>query len=157
MPYIAGDMRTIIYIAAWWLAGCGGSTPTEPYSPVLLTQVHYEGLAGTVRVDSVFWDARGWTPTAGNHFEISGRYALTFRNLADQPLEVRYDLRFLDLDGFFIDVFNPFNLPLRLAPGQAWRDGGDYTIRADDPRALDLLQTMLVHVVAQAAQTEIPP
>lgn len=144
-------MRALIYIVSLWLAGCGSSSPANPGSPILDTAVQVEGLREAVQVDSLFWDARSWAPTASGQFEISGRYALTFRNLGDRPLELRYDLRFLDRDSFLIDVFNPFNLPLRLEAGQAWRDGGDYFIRADEPRALDELQTMLVHVVVQQA------
>lgn len=145
-------MDAVIYVALLWLAGCSGDSGTGPGSQILLTEVQIEGLREAVQVDSVFWDARSWAPTASGQFEISGRYALTFRNLTEQPLELRYDLRFLDRDTFLIDVFNPFNLPLRLAPRQAWRDGGDYFFRADDPRALDELQTMRVRVVVSATQ-----
>ena len=144
-------MGAVIYVALLWLAGCGGDSGTGPGSQILLTEVQIEGLREAVQVDSVFWDARSWAPTASGQFEISGRYALSFRNLTDQPLELRYDLRFLDRDSFLIDVFNPFGLPLRLEAHQAWRDGGDYFVRADAPRALDELQTMLVHVVVSAA------
>ena len=145
-------MRALIYVAILWLAGCGSSSsPVNPGSPILDIEVQIEGLREAVEIDSVFWDARSWAPTASGQFEISGRYALIFRNRTDQPLELRYDLRFLDRDSFLIDVFNPFNLPLRLAPHQAGREGGDYFIRADKPRALDELQTMLVHMVVQLA------
>ncbi len=144
-------MQALIYVVSLGLAGCGSSSPANPGSPILGIEVQVEGLREAVQVDSVFWDARSWAPTASGEFEISGRYALSFRNLTDQPLALRYDLRFLDLDTFLIDVFNPFNLPLRLEAHQTWREGGDYFIRTDEPRALDELQTMLVHVVVQQA------
>lgn len=145
-------MRALIYIALLWLAGCGSSSPVNPGSPILGIEVQIEGLREAVQVDSVFWDARSWALTSKGQFEISGRYALTFLNLTDQPLELRYDLRFLDRDAFLIDVFNPFGLPLQLGPHEARRQGSGYSIRAEEPRALDELQTMQVWVVVQQAQ-----
>jgi hypothetical protein len=144
-------MGAVICIALLW--GCGGDRAADSGDPFLRAEVVVEGLREAVQVDSVFWDARAWAPTSGGRFEISGRYSLTFRSLADQPLELRYDLRFLDRDTFLIDVFNPFGLPLRLDPRQARRAEGEYSIRAEDPRALDALQTMQVRVVADTAKT----
>lgn len=145
-------MGVLIYIALWWLAGCGGDQAANPGSPILRTEVVVEGLREAVRIDSVFWDTRSWALTSKGQFEINGRYALSFLNLTDQSLELRYDLRFLDRDTFLIDVFNPFGLPLRLGPHQARREGSDYYIRAEEPRALDELQTMQVRVVVQQIQ-----
>ncbi|MBI2506489.1 MAG: hypothetical protein HYW07_25005, partial [Candidatus Latescibacteria bacterium] len=118
----------------------------------LQSEVVVEGLQEAVQIDSVAWDARSWTLTGSGQFEINGSYALFFRNLTGQPLELRYDLRFLDRDTFLIDVFNPFGLPLRLGPHEGRRDGGEFSIRAEEPRALDELQTMQIRVVVQQAQ-----
>jgi hypothetical protein len=143
-------MGAVICIALLW--GCGGDRAVDSQAPFLRAEVVVEGLREAVQVDSVLWDARAWAPAAGGRFEISGRYSLLFRNLADQPLELRYDLRFLDRHTFLIDVFNPFGLPLRLGPREARREESDYFIRADQPRAFDELQTMQVRVVADTAK-----
>ena len=145
-------MSALIYIALPWLAGCGGDGATDRGPLPLRSEVAVEGLQGAVQVDSVAWVIRAWALTGNGQFEITGSYGLFFRNLTDQALEIRYDLRFLDRDGFLIDVFNPFGLPLHLGPGEGRRDGDDFTIRADDPRALDELQTMQVHVVVPQVQ-----
>lgn len=145
-------MGALIYIALWWLAGCGGDRAADSGPLPLRSEVVVEGLQQAVQVDSVAWETRAWALTAEGRFEITGRYALFFRNLGDQPLELRYDLRFLDRDTFLIDVFNPFGLPLRLGPHQGRREGGDFSIRAEEPRALDELQTMQVRVVVKAAE-----
>ena len=145
-------MSVLIYIALLWLAGCGGDRMANSGPPTLHSEVVVEGLQGAVQVDSVAWAPRSWALTGNDQFEIIGSYGLFFRNLTDQPLELRYDLRFLDRDTFLIDVFNPFGLPLRLGPHEGRRDGDDFSIRAEDPRALDELQTMQVRVVVQQAQ-----
>lgn len=139
-------------IVLLWLAGCGGDRAADSGPLILRSEVMIEGLQGAVQVDSVAWEPRSWALTADSRFEIDGSYALFFRNLTDQPLELRYDLRFLDRDTFLIDVFNPFGLPLHLGPHEGRRDGNDFSIRAEDPRTLDELQTMQVRVVVQPAQ-----
>ena len=143
--------------AAWcivllWLAGCGGDQASNPQPLILRSEVVIEGLQGAVQIDSVAWALRSWALTSSDQFEITGSYGLFFRNLSDQPLELRYDLRFFDRDTFLIDVFIPFGLPLRLGPREGRRDGDDFSIRAEEPRALDELQTMRVRVVVQQAQ-----
>lgn len=145
-------MGALIYIALLWLAGCGGDRATDHGPLTLRTEVVIEGLQGAVQVDSVAWETRSWALTNDDRFEIDGRYGLFFRNLTDQPLELRYDLRFLDRDTFLIDIFNPFGLPLRLGPHEGRRDGADFSIRAEEPRALDELQTMQVRVVVKNAE-----
>ena len=139
-------------IALLWLAGCGGNRATDAQPPILRSEVEVEGLQGAVQVDSVAWALRSWALTGNGQFELTGSYGLVFRNLSDQPLEIRYDLRFFDRDTFFIDVFIPFGLPLRLAPHESRRDGDDFTIRAEEPRALDELQTMHVRAVVDTAR-----
>lgn len=145
-------MGVLIYVSILWLTGCGSNQPADSGPLTLRSEVVVEGLQAAVQVDSVAWETRSWALTGDGKFEITGSYGLFFRNLTDQPLELRYDLRFLDRDTFLIDVFNPFGLPLRLGPHQGRRQGDDFSIRAEEPRALDELQTMQVRVVVKQAQ-----
>ena len=139
-------------IVLLWLAGCGGDRSANSQPLILRSEVEVVGLPGAVQVDSVAWAPRSWALTGSGKFEITGSYGLFFRNLSDQPLEIRYDLRFFDRDTFFIDIFIPFGLPLRLAPHEGRHDGDDFTIRVEEPRALDELQTMRVRVVVDTAR-----
>ena len=139
-------------------AGCGSSTgPDLPDGDGLASRVEIEGddaPTAAVRVDSVAWRPRRLLPLSFDslepELEIEGTYAVFFRNAGDAPLDLRYDLRFLDRDGFLIDVFNPFGLPLRLEPGATLRHGDTFTVRAATERQVEELATMQVNVRAEA-------
>ena len=57
---------------------------------------------------------------------------------------LRYDLRFLDRDGIFVDSFIPFGLPLELEPQGVTIDEGEFTIESVDLRHPDDLRTMFI-------------
>jgi hypothetical protein len=113
-----------------------------------------DSAAAAIRVDSVAWRPRLLLPSPFDPLapalEIEGTYTVFFRNAGDAPIEVRYDLHFLDRDGFLIDVFNPFGLPLRLEAQTPVRHGEIFTIRASDERQIGELTTMQVNVRAQS-------
>jgi hypothetical protein len=139
-------------LAALCWAGCGlGGNGTGPGEFELRTEVVLEpeaGLEGAVRVDSVAWRptliAPGLDVAPG---ELEGTFAARFTSLANVGLEIRYDLRFYDPDGFLIDAFIPFGQPVQLAPGQVRGVEGNFFIRADDPRDLERVSAM--HLVAR--------
>lgn len=134
--------------------GCGSSAgPNLPDGEGLASQVKIDGddaPAAAVRVDSVAWRPRRLLPLSFDsldpELEIEGTYAVFFRNAGDAPLDLRYDLHFLDRDGFLIDVFNPFGLPLRLEPGAALRHGDLFSIRAATQDQVEDLATLQVNV-----------
>ena len=53
-----------------------------------------------------------------------GPFRIEFRNTSDEPLQMRYDLRFFDEDGFLIDWFIPFGQPVVFAAGQTRLEEG---------------------------------
>ncbi len=142
-------MRIVLW--AFLLAGCGGNS-TGPEPVLLQSEVVIEGLTGAAQVDSVDWQPISWSPTGSGEIEITGTYRMLFRNLTDQNLEIRYDLRFFDQDTFFIDVFIPFDLPRRLGPQELRQEQGEFFIRTSELRHLDDLQTMRITAAVQQAQ-----
>lgn len=143
-------MRIALWAVFLGLAGCGGKEPAGPEG--LQTEVMVEGLAGAVQVDSVDWQPRSWSLTGSGEIEIAGTYRILFRNLTDQSLEIRYDLRFFDRDTFLVDVFLPFGLPRRLAPREPRQEQGEFFIRTSELRDLADLRTMRVTATIQQAQ-----
>lgn len=152
-------MKPPVYILAFCaLLACSGSSPSAPRDIERSTLVDITAtppeLATAVHIDSVSWRPRLLLPDPfdpnPSSLDLSGTYAVFFRNIGQVPLLLRYDLRFFDLDGFLIDVFNPFGLPLRLEPGQTLQHGDAFEIRAADPRQLEELATLQVSVQVQS-------
>ena len=118
----------------------------------LRSEVEYvaeSGLLTAVKVDSVFWVPVFSPVKFGGGQEITGLYTIHFRNVTNSRLEVRYELRFQDRDGFVIDVFNPFNQPVRLSAGEVEEVNGEFRIRIQRAEDVELLHTLLVvlHIV----------
>lgn len=147
----------VLWAVLLWLAGCGGEDSAGPGQVALHSEVVVEGETGAVRVDSVDWRPAAWSLTGSGELEIAGPYRLFFHNLTDQSLEIRYDLRFFDRDTFFIDVFIPFGLPLRLAPRQSREARGEFSIRTAELSHLEDLRTLRVTAAVQRAGETASP
>ena len=103
-------------------------------------------------------DSLAWRPTFLDFGfeeelqEFEGTFDARFVNLTDQPLQIRYDLRFYDRDDFLVDAFIPFGQPVRLDPRQVRRVEGDFFLRASDPRDLERLTTMRLYAKVMKAE-----
>lgn len=119
---------------ALWAPSCGNGNPIDRDRPTRRTEIIVEdapsGLEQSVQLDSSRWQPRAFLPDSEGGWEIEGIYFLRFHNQADQALDLRYELRFLDADEFLLDVFIPFGQPLRLV-ARSTQDGiGEFVIRA---------------------------
>lgn len=108
------------------------------------------GLEAAVVADSIGWAPGVFRVIGDDELEIDGTYLVTVRNVSAQPLELRYDLRFLDVDGIFVDRFIPFGQPLRLESGVALTELGSFSIRSQYLSYPELLATMQVVVTITA-------
>ena len=102
------------------------------------------GLEEAVAVDSVFWRPLTAAFDATGDLEIDGLYRIEFRSTAERPLELRYDLRFLDEQGFLLDNFIPFGLPVVLQAEEAKLEIGEFVIRSGDIRSIYDVVTMRI-------------
>ena len=143
-------------ILAWLLAGCGtGERPLRQEEVALYTEVELEageGLEGAVRVDSVYWELGRPNFTVPEAVEIEGRAHVFFRNLTQQAVQIRYDLRFFDEDLFLVDrPFIPFGQPVRLGAGATAVASGAFFVRLGAAEELRLITTMRVVARIEAA------
>jgi hypothetical protein len=119
------------------LGACGDGTdpPTEPREPSeLRTRLQIEsaseGLTEAIVVDTASWFPAALLPTGNlDDVEVEGPFRIEFRNTASLPVQMRYDLRFLDEDGFLIDRFIPFGQPVVFEPGQRLVEEGTFLVR----------------------------
>ena len=102
------------------------------------------GMEEAVAVDSVFWQPLTAAFDATGTLEIDGLYRIEFRSTAERPLELRYDLRFLDDQGFLLDNFIPFGLPVVLQAEEAKLEIGEFVIRSGDIRWIYDVVTMRI-------------
>ena len=102
------------------------------------------GMEEAVAVDSVFWQPLTAAYDATGDLEIDGLYRIEFRSTAERPLELRYDLRFLDEQGFLLDNFIPFGLPVVLQAEEAKLEIGEFVIRSGDIRSIYDVVTMRI-------------
>lgn len=144
-------MRRLVTVAvlAGLAAACGsGGHGPDPDDLVVRSEFQVaeapEGLQEAVSADSIRWEVLALGITEDDELVIDGSYFIVFRSAADRAVELRYDLRFMDVDGFFVDRFIPFGLPVRLAPGQSRLEEGDFTIRSGDLRRVDYLTTLRI-------------
>jgi hypothetical protein len=127
----------IVMAAATWLllSSCGFGSGADSQSSVFdaeYTLSAAEGLQQSVVVDSVRWNPAAFDfPTPGL-LEVTGLYEIHFRSVWDEKLEMSYDLRFLDRDGFLFDQFIPFGLPVVFEPGQALVESGQFEISSTE-------------------------
>ena len=144
MPRLATVMLLGGLVAA---CGCGerGVDPDDVAvrSEFLVAEAP-EGLHEAVGADSIRWEVLALGITEDDELVIDGSYYILFRSQTDQTVEMRYDLRFMDVDGFYVDRFIPFGLPIRLAPGQSREEKGNFTIRSGDLRRADYLTTLRI-------------
>ena len=145
--FVAGGLASV---------GCGsGERPLDPEKIELQTEVKVEaeeeGLTQAVAVDSVYGDPGLFDFTIPDAVEIGGTFRISFRNLGEEPLQIRYELRFFDADTFLIDNFIPFGQPLRLEPGQVREIKGEFLIRAGPIEELEFPALMQVVVRVQTA------
>ena len=137
-----------LLLTAWLIStGCGLiGDPADPGDIERRVEVVIEsdeGLEEAVRIDSL-----AWRPTFLDFGfeeelqEFEGTFDARFANLTDQPLQIRYDLRFYDRYDDLVDDFIPFGQPVRLDPHQVRRVESDFFLRAGDPRDLEQLTTM---------------
>ena len=94
-----------IVLAAAVINGCGTGDDNDGIIP-LMTEFEVErvepGLTSAVSIDSVFWQPLTFGITGSGELDIDGDYRIHFRNSAERDIELRYDLRFLDEEGFLI-------------------------------------------------------
>ena len=142
-------------IVGWLLVGCGtGERPLRQDEVALYTEVELEageGLEGAVRVDSVYWELGRPNFTMPEAVEIEGRAHVFFRNLTQQAVEIRYDLRFFDEDLFLVDHFIPFGQPVLLGAGATAVESSAFFVRLGPAAELRLITTMRVVARIEAA------
>ena len=102
------------------------------------------GLEEAVAVDSVYWRPLTAAFDATGELEIDGLYRIQFRSTAERPVELRYDLRFLDDQGFLLDNFIPFGLPVVLQAREVKLEIGEFVIRSGDIRSIYDVVTMRI-------------
>lgn len=128
-------------------AGCGTGVDDGPIVD-LTSEYRVErapaGLEEAVAVDSVFWRPLTAAFDATGDLEIDGLYRIEFRSTAERRLELRYDLRFLDEQGFLLDNFIPFGLPVVLQAEEAKLEIGEFVIRSGDIRSIYDVVTMRI-------------
>ena len=132
------------------VSSCGETGNSLGSGPVEL-KVEFEILSAPQSLaESVLVDSVQWLPLSFRHLiesdelEIDGSYEIWFRSVSDRSLSLRYDLRFFDRDGFFVDLFHPFGLPLRFGPMESLVDDGVFTIRSAELRHIDEVTTMRI-------------
>lgn len=110
------------------------------------------GLEGSVRIDSLSWLPAlvplGETITAT---ELEGVFRARFTSLAPRPIQLRYDLRFYDRDGFLVDAFIPFGQPVKLAPAEVRVVEGEFRLQAIT--AADLGRIVVMRLYATVADS----
>ena len=159
-PGAAGLLRACLVAGLLMVAGglclsCGGG-PAGPgavqrRAEFVVASVP-AGLEGTVQADSMAWAPGLFRVIEGGALEVEGTFLIVFSSRAPRPLELFYDLRFLDADGIFVDQFIPFGLPLRLPAGGTVTGQGAFTIRSAVLAYPDLLA--ILQVVVRAAEVE---
>ena len=128
-------MSQLLVLGLLAVVGCGDGSATGPRAPASLhTQLVVEsapaGMTEVVVVDSAFWNPAALLLTGDAAvLEVEGPFSILFRNVAEEPLEMRYDLRFLDVDGVLEDRFIPFGQPVLLAAGQPVLEEGIFVVR----------------------------
>ena len=144
---------TLALVVAW-VAGCGESDrPLRQDEVQLTTQVLLQDEAqSAVRVDSVSWQLGTLNFTIPEAVEIEGVFEIRFENITSNPIAVRYELRFLDEDGFLIDLEFPRGQPVDLEVHQLLDIGGSFFINLGDVEDLRLVTTMEVVVKLESAQ-----
>ncbi len=153
-----GKQKMAAFLLGAWVGatGCGlgggamGTAEVDRRTEVVVEAG--EGLEEAVRVDSAFWQPNLFAAGSGEDLEVDGSFRVTFRNLTDLGLVVRYDLRFLDRDEFLIDLFIPFGQPLILEAGGTQEVEGTFSIRIRDERDIELIAIM--RIVAKVAKRE---
>ena len=128
-------------------AGCGTGIDDGPIVD-LTSEYRVErapaGLEEAVAVDSVLWRPLTAAFDAAGDLEIDGLYRIQFRSATDRPVELRYDLRFLDEQGFLLDNFIPFGLPVVLQGREVRLEIGEFVIRSGDIRSIYDVVTMRI-------------
>ena len=132
MPSPAPSSLSLLYLCCW--LGCSpGDGPLDFQDVEPVTEYRIDdaphGLEQSVVVDSVSWEPLTLNTIVPGELEVVGIYAIYFRNATDQSLQLTYDLRFLDVDGFLVDRFIPFGQPVLLAAGQPVLGEGIFVVR----------------------------
>lgn len=146
---LLGPELTAILVLSGSIVACGsGERVLDPDAVALRSEFTVatapEGLLEAVCADSVRWEVRAFGITEDGELVIDGHYDIVFRSRADQAVDMRFDLRFLDNDGFYVDRFIPFALPVRLAPGQTKVEEGEFSIRSRELRGVEYLATLRI-------------
>jgi len=138
------------------VAGCGlGGDTTGPNGSAFRTEVTItaeSGLEQAVEIDSVSWSPSFIPLELGRTEEMTGVFFISFRSRTGAPLEIRYELRFLDRDEFLVDVFNPFGQPVRLGPRETKPVEGDFRIRFGQSGDADI--PVIMRVVVRVARAQ---
>ena len=152
-------MRTVARIATFprllpvllfAFAAAGGCGTGFDDGPIVDLTSEYQverapaGMEEAVAVDSVFWRPLTAAFDASGDLDIDGLYRIQFRSTAERPLELRYDLRFLDEQGFLLDNFIPFGLPVVLQAREAKLEIGEFVILSGDIRSIYDVVTMRI-------------
>ena len=139
----------VIIMIALGLATCGMDDPVVSGPAVFDFQFEVASTsadlsAETVTVDSVSWRPLRFRLTPSDQLEIDGDYEIHFCNHSDRQLMLRYDLRFLDHYGIFVDSFIPFGLPRELIAAASTVEAGEFQVESVDLRHPDELGIMVI-------------
>ena len=132
-----------------FVTSCGSDAGTSPRASYVLTAP--EGLGQAVVVDSVRWSQTAFYMSPSGELEVTGPYEIHFRSTVEERLEMRYDLRFLDKDGFLFGQFIPFGLPVVFGPRQTIVESGEFEIRSAES-GLDDVRTMRIAATVRVAE-----
>ena len=149
---------TLLVLCLLAAVACGDGSSMGPRDPASLhTQLVVEsapaGMQEAVVVDSAFWAPAALLLTGDDAvLEVEGPFSILFRNTGEELLEMRYDLRFLDVDGFLVDRFIPFGQPVPLAAGQQVLQEGTFVIRT--PPDIGRFGLLTMRIVARLMRPE---
>ena len=132
--------------------GCGqGDAPTRQEEVELRSEVVYEnGFEAVVQVDSVTWQLGRLNATIPDDVEIEGEFHFSLVNRLQDPVSVRYELRFLDEDDLLVDVFFPFGQPVELGAGESRQVTGSFVVRLGNVEDLRFVRTLRIVVQTTA-------
>lgn len=146
---------SLLYLGCCLGCGSGDGGPLDFRDVDLAAEYRLDdappGLEQSVVVDSVRWEPLTLDTTVPGELEVVGIYAIYFRNVTDQNLQLNYDLRFLNADDFLFDRFIPFGLPVRLGPLESRLESGEFLIRWREEGGRGLVTTMQIVATVRAA------
>ena len=138
------------------VASCGnGSNPSsseiiKKHHEIIFQEIHPK-LEGFVRIDSVSWIPLLPINLPNSLVEIPGIFSATIQNNSNEIIWLRYDLRFLDDEGFLVDDYIPFGQPIIIDPNSKQTLNGEFIVRS-----ANIDQAMRMATMQFAARIRLP-